>query len=504
MSEEKYVPMPPDETDRDELERDINRAVYIGAAGIRPAAGENPLPKTSREFDRKLYDNPAAKQAAKDRAFDGKQTTTDPYSGKTLHRSHTAAENKYKGQAAPAHQAEADHITPLKELHDYTQRRNLNVSDEELAKVANSKENLKVTSKRINASKQERTNSDALKQSPKIRDEVNDGGALKMKLDEAKADILTKGKLEAIHIKNTVNPIAEAGLAAAQKGAVVGLVTQTGINMAQLFRGEKELDEALLDIGKGTLVTTGTAGGVAVLTKTTEMTTQRLTAKLAEQGLSQGGKKLIAETTSKVLTTIGNNAGTIVNVAVSCAGSVVRFAKGEIDGTQLVLELGETGAGLAGSMLIGTTIGTNIGMVLGTAIPIPILGTTVGAIIGGVIGSMIGYFMGSELFRQVKMMMMGQQSKAESLRLQRIYNELAEKIAESRRELEAYLEYVHQEHRARIMQGFSDIYDAVLANNVDGATAALGRICAQFDVPLAFETKSKFDEMMLADAPFKL
>ena len=74
---------------------------------------------------------------------------------------------------------------------------------------------------------------------------------------------------------------------------------------------------------------------------------------------------------------------TIVSVCLAVGKSTIRFAKGEIDGTELAKEMGITATGM-----LSASAFTMMGQI---AIPIPVL--------GGLIGSMVGYAITNSLYQ---------------------------------------------------------------------------------------------------------
>ena len=74
---------------------------------------------------------------------------------------------------------------------------------------------------------------------------------------------------------------------------------------------------------------------------------------------------------------------TIVSVCLAVGKSTIRFAKGEIDGTELAKEMGITATGM-----LSASAFTMMGQI---AIPIPVL--------GGLIGGMVGYVITNSLYQ---------------------------------------------------------------------------------------------------------
>lgn len=113
----------------------------------------------------KLWDSDSGKKNYKKKVFQNKKTYRDPLTGQELHLSQKASQNKYHmknkngeniSSAWAGHAPETDHIVSLKEIHNRT-KNNPFFTDQDLKEAANQDYNYRVTSKKFNASKGEKS-----------------------------------------------------------------------------------------------------------------------------------------------------------------------------------------------------------------------------------------------------------------------------------------------------------------------------------------------------------
>lgn len=92
--------------------------------------------------DRAKYDDIAKRKKFRDEQFGNKQTIVDSYTGETLHKSTSAAKNKYGDKRANYHTAQTDHTVAIEKTYNRT-RNNVFLSDEDIKKIANNKKIIK-------------------------------------------------------------------------------------------------------------------------------------------------------------------------------------------------------------------------------------------------------------------------------------------------------------------------------------------------------------------------
>ena len=151
-----------------------------------------------------------------------------------------------------------------------------------------------------------------------------------------------------------------SGLAAAGLTLTVSLVS----DVSKCLDGEMSPEEAARDIAVDTIAAGGLGYASAFITTAVSATMQESSVQLISK---VGGSCLPAAAVSFV---------------VESYDEIVDYAKGEIDGMELAVSLGENAAVIAGSME-----GTQVGAVIGSAAG-PV-GTVVGGLVGGVVGAAV-------------------------------------------------------------------------------------------------------------------
>lgn len=174
--------------------------------------------------------------------------------------------------------------------------------------------------------------------------------------------LLTNAK-EGINKANAATAsMREVGRQQGIEAAKITLAMSTVDNVVMLFDGETTIDEMVTNIAKDT----GKAGALGYGTG------------FISEGIATG----LNATGNEMLQSIaGSNApAAVVSFAVVAHGSVIDFAQGNIDSTELAYDLGNNALGVAGSM-----VGAEYGAAVGTMV-CPGAGTVVGGIAGGMIG----------------------------------------------------------------------------------------------------------------------
>lgn len=158
----------------------------------------------------------------------------------------------------------------------------------------------------------------------------------------------------------------KAGIEAGKMAATVTFTISTVENVYSFIEGEKSAEEMIVDISKDT-------GTAAVIGYGTGFVTHA-----AAQALSESSHQLFRSLGN------ANAIGAVVSFGIDSYDSVIDFAQGDIDGKELAYDLGESGAGVAGSMLGAAAAGAAVGSI------VPGAGTVIGAG-AGLIGGMVGY-----------------------------------------------------------------------------------------------------------------
>ncbi|MDR1464861.1 MAG: DNA/RNA non-specific endonuclease [Oscillospiraceae bacterium] len=165
----------------------------------------------------------------------------------------------------------------------------------------------------------------------------------------------------------------QSGLTAATLTAAVSTVN----NVSKVISGEIAPQEAFLDVAKDT----GIAGALGY--GTTFVSTTVATAMKAS-----------SHTLLKSMGSLGIPSA-VISFGVASFDSVVDFAKGDIDGKQLALALGESAASVGGGMVGGALLTAGVAAAVG--VTVSALPAAAG-IAAGLVGGMVGCALASEAY----------------------------------------------------------------------------------------------------------
>lgn len=167
---------------------------------------------------------------------------------------------------------------------------------------------------------------------------------------------------------STAKDIAQISHRAGAEQAKYGAAISGGIslikNVVAVINGGKSTKEAAIDVVKD-------SGEGAVMAYTTAFAGSAIKAGM------QNSKSSVARTLSRT-----NAPAMIVTSTIDIGKSMTRYCKGEISGTDCLIEIGEKGASNLGAAMF-TVVGQ-------AAIPIPI--------VGALVGSMVGYALTSAFY----------------------------------------------------------------------------------------------------------
>jgi len=171
-------------------------------------------------------------------------------------------------------------------------------------------------------------------------------------------------------LANTIRAAHDAGIKSGLAAATLSAAVSTVDNIGKVINGEITPQEAFVDVAKDT----GIAGAVGY--GTTFVSTTVATAMRASS------HELI-----RSLGTLGNGCmpAAVISFGVASFDSVVDFAKGEIDGKQLALELGESAAAVGGGIAGGALLTAGVVAVAGVTTLPAVAGVAVG-LVGGMVG----------------------------------------------------------------------------------------------------------------------
>lgn len=452
------------------------------------------------ETMRNKYDDVIKREKYKNEQFGEKQTIIDPYSGDTIHKSSHAAKNKYGKAKYNKHTSHTDHTVPMAEAYKRT-RDNVFLSEEDIKSIANNVKNYKIINGYLNQSKGSNSNIKTAIKNIKNIDDVNK--AAKMITEQVKAETFVNADI----LGRSVNGAYKIGVDAAKSGVIIGGGISAVQHMASVLEGEEDAVDATLGIAIDTAHAGATSFGTSIATKGAEGALKKLGHKASENISCKALESIGKEAGSKLIAFAeSNELGKAVVVTIEAGKSVKRYLDGEIDGPELVIELGEKGTGLAASfacgvegVAIGGAAGGIIGGLIGSAIPGAgtaagaAVGVKCGAVVGEIVGNMVGYMIGTEIYHQV--IDYYKSHDIEMLKKETLaYNMLAVRIEQYRKSLDIQFEEIHMRNTQTIMDAFDSMRDGILNNNVDEFTSALKDICELYGQDIAFKTNKEFIE----------
>ena len=467
-NEDTISPKP--EADEDEKD---SRNSFIGNESIKAINGE--IQNASAKFDkpvgytgnRNMYDSDKAKINAKNKAFGDKTTIKDPYTGGKITKTQKDSLEMYGNID---YSAESDHIVPLEKIYDENAD-NPWLTSNDIKEVANSEENLVVTSRKFNNYKRSKTNKEVVKDSAERKEKniyMTSTQKKRALRDEENAENYIDNETTKRAAKNLLSTTHEAGINTA-KVAGVTAATMAGIsNIVDCVKGKKKWDEALLDTAESTV----RAGVIGYC--------------------SGGGVTAVAHTLSKSSTpfiqalTKSNIPGYVVTSIMTFGGSLKRLSNGDISMRQFMLEAGNSGLNLATSGYAAA-----VGQ---TFIPIPIVGAAVGALVGMALTD--SYF--SSLMTQLQQQEIAAQ---ERLRIRNDCEQVAAQARAYKEELDKYLAEYFKEYQSCFDNALSAMQVGLETGDYDSVIAGSNRITQKLGGNVYFNNVEEYKSFLDSDEP---
>lgn len=177
------------------------------------------------EYDKSVrskLENKSAMDEYKDKAFTNKKIVKDEYGtgqGLRKEKKHVKADSRINDKNVTKHWADTDHIVPLKQVHEWTDALSSHLTDSDKRRIANSVDNLALTSANTNRSKRDKSNS-----------EFAEGKQIKGKHRD---ELLAKEK----QAKNDIqkDALATGALNAGMSGVVPTLVVPLGFEIYDMM-----------------------------------------------------------------------------------------------------------------------------------------------------------------------------------------------------------------------------------------------------------------------------
>ncbi len=259
-----------------------------------------------------------------------------------------------------------------------------------------------------------------------------------------------------------------SGLEGAKCAATIGLSISVLKNLFAAAQGEKDASGVAKDLA----LDTAKAGAIGYGTS--------FVGAAIKGGMQQSGSQTMR-------TLAGTSAPTLaVNVCLSLGGSVKRYVTGEISETQLLVEVGEKGAGMLSSGMMAA-----IGQV---AIPVPF--------VGAAIGGMIGYTLSSLFYQSALDAAAGAEASRENLkRIRAIETAARLHIGEQQAELDAFMRREIPQLLQQTQQLFA-LVNSAESQDADTLASGINQYATLLGKQLQFQSMAEFDEFMKSDQLF--
>lgn len=450
----------------------------------------------NKENRDKLWDSQKGKADYKNKVFGDKETYVDTISGKVLHKSQKAAQNKYhmknsEGENTSTkwaeYSAETDHINALKDVHDVA-KHNPFLSDSDFKEIMNSDENYRILSKKDNTAKGEQNDWQI------IIDKYNGMSSrsrVQMAREKIRSDIALQGKFSVRTVKN-IGKEFETGAKDTLVKSVIPLTAEAVRNLCKVTNGEESLGDTTKEIGK-VVVDVAVAGG-----------TNKLVLDVVNSQL-RNSKNIVF---SKLANS--NEVTQIITVAMIIKGLAVKYINGEIDGKEFIEEIGVKGATMVSGMIggsIGGEICAILGGIAGTG-AIPGVGTAAGIVTGKVIGEILGTIITTvacsgivSVYNTSKHL---NDYKLKESQIIKLETEALKEIENQRDKFRSIVERENKYWDEEIQNGFNMVLSSVCEQtfNLQGVTDGLDKILVLFGKSVAFKNLDEYEAQL--DIPLKL
>ena len=274
--------------------------------------------------------------------------------------------------------------------------------------------------------------------------------------------------------KDAVKVAHRAGVEQAKMGAAVGGGVSLVRNFWAVCQGEKEVGEAMKDVGIDTAEAAAAsyaagAGGA-----------------LVKGGLQNAGKGVLrglSKTNLPAYLAVGT---------LECGKTLYRFARGQIDGGECLEELGQKGYTMVNSALFAA-----IGQ---AAIPIPVVGALAGSLIGSVLGT-LSYNILHDSLEEAAI------AREERIRIEKECQEIIAMLLKLRAAMEETANRFFAKERKVFGEAFVLLQEGLSAAgfDVDACIAAANGITRTHGGRPQYESFAEFDEtFMPSDDPLIL
>lgn len=257
-----------------------------------------------------------------------------------------------------------------------------------------------------------------------------------------------------------------AGWEQAQMGAALGGGISIIKNSIAIFNGEKEVKEALIDMGIDT-------------TKAASLSYVTAFAGSGIKGFMQNAKNTSIQMASKT-----NLPAMAVTTALEVGKTFKRYLSGEIDGLQCFEELGEKGTGMLSSGMFAAAFQI--------AIPIPV--------VGALIGSMFGYAFSSAYYKEIlNVFKKAKLARERRLRIEAECEKAIKMIIEYRKNLEKIVSEYLVDHITTFNNAFEQMESALEIGDINIFIEGNNKIIEKLGKDVKFKSFDEIDSFMQSD-----
>lgn len=267
-------------------------------------------------------------------------------------------------------------------------------------------------------------------------------------------------------LKDITGVSHQAGIEGAKLGVAIGGSISLVTNIYSVWSGDKEFKEAAMDVATGTLA----SGGIGYATTFTGTML----------------KTYMGQSSSEITRNLSNTGlpGMVVSTCLSTGKSIRRFVNGEIDGTELMSEIGGSSVGMVSGSFF-TVVGQ-------LAIPIPI--------VGGLIGGMIGYTLSNMFYYNFMDALKGAKISRERRKVIEMQCEAAITIANA---YKLKIDEFFDQKLVQLDKESKTLFNVMNSVNItaDEYCEGMNRFASVLGKDLAIKNMKELDEVMLSDKP---
>lgn len=430
----------------------------------------------------KLWDSDSGKKNYKKKVFQNKKTYRDPLTGQELHLSQKASQNKYHmknkngeniSSAWAGHAPETDHIVSLKEIHNRT-KNNPFFTDHDLKEAANQDYNYRVTSKKFNASKGEKSD---IKIALAKNNSLTLKGRQRIVREKLNAEMHLNTRIAMQTASNMGNEFLH-GARDSLSDSLVPLTMEAARHIVHVMKGEEDISEAVKSTG-------GIAG---------------------EAALVGGGKKIAADVLSSALGKgnalskfmVSKELNQLIAVGLIVKESSLQYLNGQIDGADFVKQIQEQGL-----VLLAGTAAREVGLIIGGLL-FPGVGVVAGAVAGEILGTVVTTVVCSAVVDVINTIKHLNDYKLKENQIKRIEAAALNEMSMQRENLKAAVEREYSFWDAEIQAGFDRIIGSACEQTCDfnGIAQGLNKILNLFGKEVRFASIKEYESQL--DKPLVL